>query len=168
MLETYPISPYTHYAYATLRTRGMYHVFDTMRYESAFFINAANVEDICAAIRADEFFEHPTEIILGRYAFSKDPWTDSRLLNDQEFGRLRLSDLFTLSCSLIEPKPKRLLKYKRLHQFQGTVEEVVRQIFSKRWTISTEDGAHEMERAMVDPSHSITVELVEFMPTLTK
>lgn len=75
--------PYKRIDYATLQTRNLDHVLDTMRYERAFFATERDVAPFLSAAADWNNFYKSAEITLARFSWPKNKWTHARMLSGQ-------------------------------------------------------------------------------------
>lgn len=159
--------PYRYFNFAVLHTRGLNHVFDTMRYDSAFLARYADLDRLLkAADKYDDYILQPFAILLCKYDFrgkTKANWTPARLLSDQKYEEA--ADpllLLQLNSDLHDYRPVRVLKIRSELKLKATLATILKVMYDNRAVPASETDANTMERALYLPNDEIEVTLANY------
>jgi hypothetical protein len=163
--------PIGYYNYAILHSRGLDNVFNTMRYDSAFFARRADFERIVQSLQNyGEALTHRFTILLAKYDWSgitKAHWTPARLLSDQEYEQIHSAQsLYELNSEMTTLRPTKPLKWKSELEITDTLPRILQAMFDNQAFPSDEGSAHQIERAFyVSEQKPMTVKLANFQMT---
>lgn len=155
-------TPYTKINFAILHSRGLGHVFDTLRYDSAFFAKKEEVEKVVEASRNyinGGFASQEFTMVLGKYDWPralKHSWTPARLLRCQ---RYEFPD--------VQPEHRKVgkLKYKSVATVTGQLPDILKVMFKNNALPASERESGVLDTALWTPGEDITVKLVNYLLT---
>lgn len=155
-----------YYNFALLHSRGLSHVFDTMRYDSAFFARKSDVTHILEAVKKyGEAMTHRFSILLAKYDWrgaTQPNWTPQRLLSDQEFQEISISETYDQNADFHEPRPPKPLKVMTELEITGTLPYILQVMYDNRAYPAHEPCAHAIERAFYSEEQTLTVTLANY------
>jgi len=159
---------YSHYNYAVLHSRGLNHVFDMMRYDSAFFARRSDLTNILEKLKKyGDVLTSRFSILLCKYDWhgvTKPNWTPARLCGDQEYEFVSdISALYELNSELTILRPTKKLKIRSELEYTGTVSQILQVMFDNHAFPENEGVAHQIEREFyVEDQKPITVTLANY------
>lgn len=165
VVETRPVSGYTKYHYALLRGHGIRQLFDTLRYENAFFCRRADVELLKHRMAEGErkAFTEPIEVMICQIGSGRKPnWTYGRLLTSQQLKELPLEDVIRGEADFTQSKPTSRIRAINEVEVTGTLVDVLEAMFINNACPAEESGAHVIESAPHQLLEPITVKLKTF------
>lgn len=158
-----------YYNYAALRASGFNFVLDMMRYDTAFFCRAADVEHLCAAVEGGrlDWLRNQFSIVLGKFDWkghTKAHWTHERLLSTMEYDPIadpvKLFDLNSDFNDWIATPPN---KIKTTITVIGVPSYILRVMHLNRAFPDTETDAQTLEQGFYSPQNETTVVLGTFV-----
>jgi hypothetical protein len=159
--------PYRYFNFALLHTRGLDHVFDMMRYDSAFLARYADFDRLLkAADNYGDYVLQPFSILLCKYDFrgkTKANWTPARLLSDQKYEEV--PDplvLMQLNSDVYDYQPHKPLKYRSELVLKGTLAMILKVMYDNKAIPANEKDANAMERTLYMPAEEIEVTLANY------
>lgn len=159
---------YSHYNYAILHCRGLNHVFDMMRYDTAFFARRSDVANIIEKLKKyGDVLTSRFSILLCKYDWhgvTKPNWTPARLCGDQEYEFINdVSALYELNSEMTTLRPNKKLKIASELEYTGTVSEILQVMLDNHAFPANEGAAHQIEREFyVEDQKPITVQLKNY------
>lgn len=161
------VLPWKYFNYALLHSRGLMHVFDTMRYDKAFFARRSDVEAIQQIIGDDSAHVlRPFTILLGCFderGKTRPGWTHERLLSDQELKEIdSLAELYELNADHTAFKPTAAVNYESRLEITALLRQVLDIMYANKAFPDTEGDAHRIEQAFYSPTEELKVSLRTF------
>lgn len=157
--------------FAVINTNGLYHVLDTLRYERAFFLRQADIDLFKKAMGGNlgEFasLSSPKSIVLGRYSWPSNKWTEGRLLCGQFIKEVKdVNELYKLTDKAISKDIKPSLRWRVDVEVRGDLPDIFDLLLKERAMPCGEKDSHILEQAFYAASQSnITVTLTNFCAT---
>lgn len=155
---------YRYYNYAKLHTNTLNHVFDTMRYDRAFFVRWKDVEKVISQNPIDIFDRYI--FLLAKYDWkgaTRPGWTPGRLLSSQEYEFVHdPSELYLLNADFNEFHARPTLKISTICEVEGNLSQICKTMFANRAMPSTEVDARALENCLHEPDRKITLKLLNF------
>ena len=151
-IEHQVVDAYKHFNYAILHSRGLAHVFDTMRYDSAFFTRTEDLIKIIHDLKSGESPFNRYSLLLAKYDYKGITqaawhWTHTRLLSNQEFEVITdPSTLYELNSEFVELKPSKPLAVRTTVEFTGDVPQILQVMFDNKAFPADEASAHRIEQ----------------------
>lgn len=164
---------YSHYNYAILHSRGLMHVLDTMRYDSAFFARRSDLANILEKLKNyGQVLTSRFSILLCKYDWhgvTKPSWTPARLCADQEYEYGSVADrLYELNSDMTILRPTKKLKVRSELEYTGTVSQILQVMFDNHAFPESEIVANQIEREFYSEDQKpITVTLVNYQAAET-
>lgn len=168
--------PYSHYNYVQLDCRGIGHLFDTMRYEHAFFARKKDIEEIITAFNATplSLISRSFSIILCKYTWSSGKkitnWWPQRLLSTMKYNYIDDIEVWNVSKDsqedqsnfhLAQANPK--LKWENTQQFIETFPNLLKSMYHNNACPASEGEARQLEQAIYkNPTDTYIVTLRNF------
>jgi len=161
---------YKYYNYAIIHSRGLNHVFDMMRYDSAFFARRADLDNILEKVKTGKVTLNRFAILLAKYdwhGITKPNWTPARLCGDQEYEQIHdPAALYELNSEMTSLRPTKTLKIGTNLELTAPLEDILKVMFDNHAFPADEGSAHKIEREFYVEDHQpITVTLGNYQQT---
>lgn len=158
-VETRKVEPYKRLHVARFRT-GIHNLFDTLRYDHAFFARKSDVDILIESVERDgeRVILGSFSLLIAQYAESRPGWTYAKLLHDQQLDELDGAALYDLHADFTDTRPKGL-KHCNTVTVTGTFRELVLMMHANRAIPDSEKDAHILESAPYHNGEQLTVTL---------
>jgi hypothetical protein len=155
---------YTHFNFALLKCRGTNEVFNTLRYERAFFARSADVNRLRQLMgAAATAILTELELLIAAYSWNNRPhWTYGRLLSTMSLTELKPHELYDLNADFTIAKAAKRLKVRSDITVEGTAPEIMQFMLENRGMPAREEDAHRLEHTIYDPDKPITMTVTLF------